>query len=136
MNKTKPQRIDPKQVQQFFADAHKRAVAAHKNLAIDAEAAYEIAYEAMIKGSLALMLSHGQRPRKQLGHHIAIIKFAQKNLSGCPATTFILFDRMRRKRNDAFYDVAIISDTDAQEAVSIAEQFLRLVDTDIKKRIS
>jgi len=53
------------------------------------------------------MLSHGQRPRKQLGHHIAIIEFAQKNLSGCPATTFILFDRMRRKRNDAFYDVAI-----------------------------
>ena len=25
---------------------------------------------------------------------------------------------MRRKRNDAFYDVAIISDTDAEEAVS------------------
>ena len=48
MNKTKPQRIDPKQVQQFFADARKRAVAAHKNLAIDAEAVYEIAYEAMI----------------------------------------------------------------------------------------
>ena len=39
----------------------------------------------MIKGSLALMLSHGQRPRKQLGHHIAIIEFAQKNLSGCRA---------------------------------------------------
>jgi uncharacterized protein (UPF0332 family) len=135
MNKTKPQRIDPKQVKQFFADAQKRAAAARKNLAIDAEAAYEIAYEAMIKGSLALLLSHGQRPRKQLGHHIAIIEFAQKNLSGCSATTFILFDRMRRKRNDAFYDVAIISDTDAQEAVSTAEEFLRLVDTDIKKRI-
>jgi hypothetical protein len=54
------------------------AAAARKNLAIDAETAYEIAYEAMIKGSLALMLSHGQRPRKQLGHHhIAIIEFAQ-----------------------------------------------------------
>lgn len=136
MNKTKPQRIDPKQVKQFFADAQKRAFAAGKNLAIDAEAAYEIAYEAMIKGSLALILSHGQRPRKQLGHHIAIIEFARKNLSGCPATTFILFDRMRRKRNDAFYDVAIISDTDAQEAVSTAEQFLRLIEADIKKRIS
>ena len=135
MNKTKPQRIDPKQVKQFFADAQKRAVAAGKNLAIDAEAAYEIAYEAMIKGSLALMLSHGQRPRKQLGHHIAIIEFTQKNLSACPATTFILFDRMRRKRNDAFYDVAIISDTDAQEAVSTAEQFLLLVEVDIKKRV-
>ena len=102
MNKTKPQRIDPKQVKQFFADAQKRTSAARKNLAIDAETAYQIAYEAMIKGSLALMLSHGQRPRKQLGHHIAIIEFAQKNLPGCPAGTFALFDRMRRKRNDAF----------------------------------
>jgi hypothetical protein len=52
------------------------------NLAIDADMAYQIAYEAMIKGSLALMLSHGQRPRKQLGYHIAIIEFAQKNLTG------------------------------------------------------
>ena len=135
MSKTKLQHINPKQVKQFFADAQKRITAARKNLAIDAETAYEIAYEAMIKGSLALMLSQGQRPRKQLGHHIAIIEFAQKNLPGCPATTFTLFDRMRRKRNDAFYDVTIISDTEAQEAVSTAEQFLLIVETDIKKRI-
>ena len=52
------------------------------------------------------MLSHGQRPRKQLGHDIAIIEFVRKNLPGCPATTFILFERMRRKRNDAVYDAA------------------------------
>ena len=136
MNKTKAQRISPKQVRQFFTNAQKRAAAARKNLAIDAETAYEIAYEAMIKGSLALMLSHGQRPRKQLGHHIAIIEFAQKNLPGCPATTFILFDRMRRKRNDAFYDVTIVSDTEAREAVATSDQFLGMVEADFKKRIS
>jgi hypothetical protein len=80
MNKTKPQRTDPKQIKQFFADAQKRAVAARKNLAIDPETAYQIAYEAMVKASLSLMLSHGQRPRKQLGHHIALIEFAQWHL--------------------------------------------------------
>jgi hypothetical protein len=42
---------------------------------------------------------------------------------------FLLFDRMRRKRNDAFYDVTIIS------AVSTSEQFLLIVQADIKKRI-
>src|SRR5271163_424641 len=109
MNKTKPQALNEKQVRQFLADAGKRAAAAQKNLAIDSETAYQIAYEAMIKGSLALMLSHGQRPRKQLGHHIAIIAFAQKNLTGSSAGVFALFDRMRRKRNDAFYDIALIS---------------------------
>lgn len=135
MNRTKPQRIDAKQVKQFLADAQKRAVAARKNIAIDAETAYQIAYEAMIKGSLALMLSYGQRPRKQLGHHIAIIEFARKNLTGNPVGTFAHFDRMRRKRNDAFYDVAVISDTEAQEAVAAAEQYLRAVETDIQARI-
>jgi len=92
MNKTKPQRTDPKQIKQFFADAQKRAVAARKNLAIAPETAYQIAYEAMIEASLSLMLSLGQRSRKQLGNHIAIIEFAQRHLRGASAGTFALFD--------------------------------------------
>jgi hypothetical protein len=70
-----------------------------------------------------LLLSHGQRPRVQLGHHIAIIEFAQKHLGPSLTATFALFDRMRRKRNDAFYDIALISDTEAAEAVVTAEGY-------------
>ena len=77
MSKTKPQKTDPKQVMQFLADAARKAEAARKNLSIDEETAYQTAYQAMLKASLALMLSHGQRPRVQLEHHIAIIEFAQ-----------------------------------------------------------
>ena len=132
---TKPQRIDPKQVKTFLADAHKKAAAARKNLAIDEETAYQTSYQAMIKGSLALMLSHGQRPRVQLGHHIAIIEFAQKHLDPKLAATFALFDRMRRKRNDAFYDVAIISGVEAIDAVEAAERYLKAVSADIHARI-
>jgi hypothetical protein len=62
MNRTKPQRIDPKQVKQFLADRQKKSATAGKNLAIDAATAYQVAYEAMLKDSLALMLSQGQRP--------------------------------------------------------------------------
>jgi len=90
MNKTKPQRIDPKQVKQFLADAHKKASTARKNLPIDAEAAYQIAYEAMLKASLALMLSHGERPRVQLGHSQRStspprLPESLRNLTGCVA---------------------------------------------------
>ncbi len=88
----------------------------------------------MLKGSLALMLSHGQRPRVQLGHHIAIIEFAQKHLDPSLAATFALLDRIRRKRNDAFYDLALISDTEAAEAVA-AEEYLKLIAADIAKRL-
>jgi len=119
-----------------MAHAKRKALAARKNLAIDPESAYQIAYESMIKGSLALMLSHSQRPRHQLGHHIAIIEFAQKNLAGCSAATFILFDRMRRKRNDSFYDIALIGETEAQDAVATAEEYLAIVETDIENRLA
>jgi uncharacterized protein (UPF0332 family) len=135
MIKTKPQNVDPKQVKLFLADARKKAAAARKNLAIDEETAYQTAYQAMLKGSLALMLSHGQRPRVQLGHHVAIIEFAQQHLDPSLAATFALFDRMRRKRNDAFYEVAVISGVEAVDAVEAAERYLKTVGADIQKRI-
>lgn len=135
MATTKPQTIHPGQVRQFLADAEKKASAARKNLAIDEETAYQTAYQAVLKASLALMLSHGQRPRVQLGHHIAILEFAQKHLNPVHAATFDLFDRMRRKRNDAFYDIALIGEVEAEEAVAAAESYLVIVAEDIRKRI-
>jgi hypothetical protein len=42
---------------------------------------------------------------------------------------------MRRKRNDAFYDLALISDTEAEAAVMLAEEYVRKVKVEIKKRI-
>jgi hypothetical protein len=88
----------------------------------------------MLKASLALMLSHGQRPRVQLGHHIAIIEFAQKNLDPCHAALFVLFDRMRRKRNEAFYDIALIGDEEAEDAVIASERYLQIIAAEIQKR--
>ena len=136
MATTKPQKIDPKQVKQFLADAQKKAAAARKNLEIDEETAYQTAYQAALKASLALMLSHGQRPRVQLGHHVAILEFAQKHLDPALAPTFDLLDRMRRKRNDAFYDIAIIGEVEAEEAVAATEAYLPVIAADIKKRMT
>ncbi len=113
----------------------KKAAAARKNLAIDEETAYQTAYQAMLKGSLALMLSHGQRPRVQLGHHVAIIEFAQNHLDPKWAPMLALFDRMRRKRNEAFYDLGIVSIIEAEEAVRTVESYLQIVGTDIEARL-
>jgi hypothetical protein len=81
------------------------------------------------------MLSHGQRPRVQLGHHVVIIEFAQKHLDPSLAPLFALFDRMRRKRNEAFYDIALIGDEEAEDAVAAAEKYLKAVSADIFTRI-
>lgn len=42
---------------------------------------------------------------------------------------------MRRKRNDAFYDVAIISAVEAIDAVEAAEKYLKAVSAAIQARI-
>ena len=123
-------------MEQLLASAQNNSVAVRKNLTIDAEAAYQIAYEAMLKGSLALMLSHGSRPRVQLEHHRAIIEFSQRHHDPALAPTFALFDRMRRKRNDAFYDIALITLTEAKEAVATAENYLPLIANDIAARLN
>jgi len=81
------------------------------------------------------MLSHGQRPRVQLGHHVAIIEFAEKRLDPTLAPLLDLFDRMRRKRNIAFYDIAIISEVEAEDAVRAAEDYIKVVAADIQSRI-
>lgn len=107
-----------------------------QNLGIDTGAVYQRAYEAIREDSLALMLSHGQRPRVQPGHHIAIIEFAQKHLDPELAPPFALFDHMRRKRIDAFYDIALLSDSEAAEAVATAEEFLRQIGNAIEARLS
>jgi len=122
-------------VKQFLADAKKKSVAARKTLAIDEETAYQTAYQAMLKASLALMLSYGQRARVQLGHHVAIIEFAQKHLDPAHAPMFDLLDRMRRKRNISFYDLAIISEVEAEDAVKAAEDYLKVIAADIQTRI-
>jgi hypothetical protein len=42
---------------------------------------------------------------------------------------------MRRKRNDAFYDIALITLTEAKEAVATAENYLPLIANDIAARL-
>jgi hypothetical protein len=42
---------------------------------------------------------------------------------------------MRRKRNIAFYDIAFISEVEAEEAVRAAESYLKVVAADIQTRI-
>lgn len=89
----------------------------------------------MIKAGLALMLSHGQRPRVQLGHHVAVIEFAERNLAPEHAPLCVLFDRMRRKRNSAFYDVTVVSLVEAEEAARTAEKLLTAIEADISSRL-
>jgi uncharacterized protein (UPF0332 family) len=121
VKKLKPQQIDFGQIGRFLAGAEKKLAAARKTLEIDEEASYQLAYEAMLKASLGLMLSFGVRPRSLPGHHVIIIEFAGEKLGKEFRGLISMFNRMRRKRNQAIYDVAgLISKDEARQALETA----------------
>lgn len=134
MKNLKPQRIDFKQISRFLASAEKKLTAAKRTFGIDVEACYQLAYEAMLKASLGFMLSFGIRPRSLPGHHIAIIEFAGKRLGKEFSDQIAMFDRMRRKRHLALYDVtAFISRQEARQALETAEKYLAIIRGQIEK---
>jgi len=135
MKKTKPQHADFDQILKFLAGAEKKLGAAKKILALDEEAAYQLAYEAMLKGSLGYMLSFGVRPRSLPGHHITIIDFAEKQLGKEFKSLMAMFNRMRRKRHDTIYDVnAFISKQEAEQALETAAKYLAIIRGEIQKK--
>lgn len=128
MKKLKSQAADFAQIERYLASADKKLSAARKTLDIDEEASYQLAYEAMLKASLGFLLSHGVRPRSLPGHHVTIIEFVERHLSGGARNLVALFDRMRRKRHQALYDVGgFISRTEAEEALDTAGKYLRVI---------
>lgn len=135
MKKLRPERVDFDQVGRFLAGAAKKLVAAKKTIGIDEEASYQLAYEAMLKASLGFMLSYGTRPRSLPGHHVVIIEFARKHLGEESEGLIALFDRMRRKRNQALYDVSgLISRQEAEQALETAEKYLGVIREEIQER--
>jgi uncharacterized protein (UPF0332 family) len=89
----------PEQVRGHLQGARKKLKAAKKIALDDEEASYQLAYEAMLKASLALILRNGLRPRSQPGHHVAIIEKAGQLLGKQYADHVRIFDEMRRNRN-------------------------------------
>jgi uncharacterized protein (UPF0332 family) len=135
MRKLKRQQIDFKQVGRFLAGAEKKLAAARKTFSIDEEATYQIAYEAMLKASLGFMLSFGFRPRSLPGHHVTIIEFAEKNHGKEFKSLISMFNRMRRKRHEAIYDVTgLISSREVADALDTAERYIKAIRDEVQKQ--
>lgn len=135
MKKLRRQRADFEQIARYLASAQKKLAAARKTLDIDAEASYQLAYEAMLKASLGYMLSFEVRPRSLPGHHVTIIQFAEERLGPGVKGLIALFDRMRRKRHQAIYQVTgFISRLEAEQALTTAGEYLAAIREAIQKK--
>lgn len=96
---------------------------------------YQLAYEAMLKASLGLMLSYEYRPRSLPGRHKIIIEFAGKKLGQEFNELIKKFDRMRRKRNQVIYEpLLFISKTEALDSIKTAKKYLKIIEKEIQKK--
>jgi len=131
----KKQDYNPQQVKGHLEGATKKLKTAVTISDDDEESSYQLAYEAMLKASLALILKHELRPRSIPGHHIAIIEMAG-NLLGDQLTDMLkVFDEMRRNRNNFLYESrSFVSTQELNEALKIAKSFLEIIRNKIENK--
>lgn len=98
------------------------------------EWAFNIAYNAMHQAGRAFMFDAGFRAVGE-GHHVTVIRFLEIALGNEFGDTLALLDRMRRKRNRATYDtVGTVSQKEAGEAITTAEDFVTEIARRVRKR--
>lgn len=129
----KKQAIDYCQIALILSKAENSLSSSRKVQKHDPESAFTLAYESMLKASMALMFSRGFRPRVQLGHHKTLVNFSKYVLgdefSGMTAT----YDQMRSKRNRVVYDVGAVSEAEVKVALNMAKKYLSVVKRKIEE---
>jgi len=124
-------RASPEEIARLLELADRDIRIARLTMAEDWDWAFSIAYNAVLQSARAYMYSQGFRPAAEQGHKNTFA-FMRAALGKELASTIGYFDRMRKKRNQAIYDVAgLITE---KEARSILKNAVAFVDT-IKKRV-
>ena len=104
---------------------------ARLTMAEDWDWAFSIAYNAVLQSARAFMFSRGYRPAAEQGHKNTFA-FMRAAFGKDLASTIGYFDRMRKKRNQAIYDVAgLITEKEARAILKNAVEFVDIV----KKKI-
>ena len=123
----KPEKIGLDQVRALILGAEKNLTAAKKNLSIDEETTYIMAYSAMLKVARALIFIRGFRPDDGQQHKTTI-DVAGIILGQDFNDLIAKFDKMRRKRNELTYDPLLpLSKIETENALKSAQEFLKRV---------
>lgn len=124
-------RASPEEIGRLLELADRDIRMAKLTMAEDWDWAFSIAYNAVLQSARAFMYSQGYRPAAEQGHKNTFA-FLRAALGEDLASTIGYFDRMRKKRNQAIYDVAgLITE---REAKAILKHAVKFVD-EIKRQI-
>lgn len=119
----KKEKIGIDQIKALLMSAAKNIIASEKNLSIDEEACYTLAYNAMLKTARALVFLQNYRPSDGR-QHMTTIEVAGKILGNEFRDLINIFNMMRKKRNQFTYDPMLpLSLTEAKNALKTARKF-------------
>lgn len=125
-------RIREEKVSQTEIDrALKRAArdlkTAKKIMADDPDWGFAVAYNAVLQASRAYMFSQGYRPASAQGHKNTFA-FMVIAMGEDYKDLITYFDRMRKKRKQAVYDISgLITETEAKNLFKKAKDFVALI---------
>lgn len=119
----KEENIGIEQIKILLVTARKNLTAAKKNLDIDEETCYTMAYNAMLKMARAVVLLKGLRPHGHQQHKVTIEATGQ--ILGQDFKSLInKFDKMRKVRNKFIYEPLLpLSRVEALRAIKTATEF-------------
>lgn len=123
----KKQPVNFNQINRILQRAYKTINSAEITFKTDPEACFTLSYESMLRTTLALLLSYGYRPKMQLGHHKTLVNFSKYVLKDKFSKITATYDRMRQKRNKLIYDVASVSESEAEETIIVAKKYFQIV---------
>lgn len=123
----KSQSANYKQILVYLKKAKEGIDNSEKILKISEEEAFKVAYDAMLKLTLAIMLTYGFRPRSRPGHHKAMIEFAEKVVGKEFNNLIKRFDKMRQRRNRIIYEISMVSYQEAKEAINLAKRYYSII---------
>lgn len=120
-------RASPEEIERLLELADRDIRMARLTMAEDWDWAFSIAYNAVLQSARAYMYSQGYRPAAEQGHKNTFA-FMRAAFGEELASTIGYFDRMRKKRNQAIYDVAgLITEKEAKAILKNAIKFVNVV---------
>jgi hypothetical protein len=100
---------------------------------VDAESAYGLCYQAVLKGCIATLLADGQRVTAGTRGHVVTLEGAAARLS-LPGDLVDRLDAMRRARHRVFYDATEVSELELEGARRDARALLDALASWLAKR--
>lgn len=125
----------PSEIVELLELAERDLRVSEKNIPINSDWAFSMAYNSILQLGRAWMFLNGWREASEAGH-VAVVEFVNLTLGSALPYEALAFDGMRKKWRFALYSKAgAISSSEADEALRLAREFFGKLAPRIRKKL-